>query len=609
MDSTIGNYCIKNLINKKNVESGLALVFLFTAWVDFSQAKTYHHSYASNGSVTLTTPEPHNALEHNNRGYELGSKGLWPQAIKEHEEALSEDPYNKQFRTNLSAARLHYGDVLMNKHDYYGAMNQYREALYVDPTNLPADQNLDLCIKKLGKDPDNVKVRENMADEADISNNYPVAIVEYRKCVKMVDNGPMRLRLGKVLLKQDKVEEGYLELRSALTKDWNMSDKKEVKELAECHYLMGNILKEHAKLALNSNQQDTSLKRLLNASIEFRRACTLVPNYSDAIRGLLDVARQALSIKPSFNNHLLLGGAYLLSGDFEHSRLEYSQCWKLEPNNPDLAKARRVYYLCVVKSPLASPQILSGTLEKVQASLRQNPNDAELIYIFGRGKEALGDKSSALKAYQIAYKINPYVNPDLVSGLKRLGDNVDPARGNSDSSLNNAGSGLGGKPQSTDSAVNSGNNNSVQSTQDLAQVETKIRSNDFVNAKTQLNSILEKNPTNGKAWYLLGLCNEKQGNLDEAASAYRTASNFKEPNADSSLKQLDIVRIKPLLDQVEAAKKQGNWIEVSSTLREAIILAPNMPMLHEKLAEALTQLGDTQEAAKEKSKALKLEKK
>ncbi len=608
------------LISKKNQNAyqfttvHLFSVIFLIANLNNGQAK---RSYTpANNTTYLTSPEPHNPLEHNNRGVELGSKGLWAQAIKEHEEALSGDPFNKQFRTNLSAARLHYGDILLGKHDYYGAMNQYREALYVDPTNLPADQNLDLCIKKMGKDPDSVKNRENMADEADISNNYPIAIVEYRKCVKMVDTGPMRLHLGKVLLKQDKIEEGYLELRSALTKDWNMTDKKEVKELAECHYLLGNILKEHAKIAANSGQQSVNLQRLLNSSIEFRRACTLVPNYSDAIRGLLEVARQAVSIKPSFNNHLLLGGAYLLSGDFEHARLEYSECWKLEPNNPDVAKARRVYYIAVVKSPLASPQILSTTIEKVSASLQQNPRDAELLYIYGRGKEALSDRNNALRAYQTAYQINPYANGDLIPALKRLGENInttDNSNGHTDNNSNTI------TNQNMASANNNNNNskpnnsqnstNNVESMQELAQVESKIRSNDFANAKTQLTNLLEKNPTNGKAWYLLGLCNEKQGLLDEAASAYRSAANFKEPNAESSLKQLDICRVKPLLDQAETAKQQGNWIEVSSTLREAIILAPSMPLLHEKLAEALNNLGDTKEANVESAKAKKLEKK
>ena len=83
----------------------------------------------------MTTPNPTNPLEHNNRAVELGSKGLWADAIREHEIALEGDPYNEQFKTNLSGACLRYGDMLASKKKYYEAMVQYRKALFADPAN------------------------------------------------------------------------------------------------------------------------------------------------------------------------------------------------------------------------------------------------------------------------------------------------------------------------------------------------------------------------------------------------------------------------------------------------------------------------------------------
>lgn len=50
------------------------------------------------GGVMLQTPEPNTPIEHNNRAVELGSKGLWPQAIKEHELALASDRSNPETR-------------------------------------------------------------------------------------------------------------------------------------------------------------------------------------------------------------------------------------------------------------------------------------------------------------------------------------------------------------------------------------------------------------------------------------------------------------------------------------------------------------------------------
>jgi len=97
----------------------------------------------------LKTPEPKTALEHNNRGVEFGSKGLWEKAIVEHHLALLEDPTNKFFRINLSSAHLQYGDLLLKQDKVLNAMAQFHEALYVDPNNKTAAIKL--------KDLDNLK--------------------------------------------------------------------------------------------------------------------------------------------------------------------------------------------------------------------------------------------------------------------------------------------------------------------------------------------------------------------------------------------------------------------------------------------------------------------
>ena len=59
-----------------------------------------------------------------------------------------------------------------------------------------------------------------LADDAEIAGNYPVAIVEFRVACKMVDSGPNRARLGKVLIKIGKAVDGFAELRDSLRKDW-----------------------------------------------------------------------------------------------------------------------------------------------------------------------------------------------------------------------------------------------------------------------------------------------------------------------------------------------------------------------------------------------------
>src|SRR5262249_47347845 len=151
--------------------------------------------------------------------------------------------------------------------------------------------------------------------------NYVEAITEYRKYAHMEDSGPAHAALAKVLMKQGssvpaRLVEGYSEMKVAFTKDWK---KEEQRELAACHALMGDTLKELAFKARDDGRTETAMKRMLNASIEYRRAAVLNPGNGDAYRGLIEVAREAVAINPrSFDNHMMLAGAYQLAGDYEH---------------------------------------------------------------------------------------------------------------------------------------------------------------------------------------------------------------------------------------------------------------------------------------------------
>ena len=340
-----------------------------------NKSKSKQSSHTSS-SVTLKSPEPKTPIEHNNRGVELGMKGLWEAAIHEQELALNADPENHQFRINLSSAQMLYARQLAGRGKGYEAMTHYREALYVDPTNLDADKELDGLIEHTLHKND-LNTRMHLADDADIAGQYPTAIVEYRKCVRMSDTGSIRARLGRVLLKQGKVVDGYSELKTAVAKPWADSEKN---DLADCHRQLGEILKEFAIKARDRGDMVTALKRLNNAGIEYRRAVTLNQSNSDAIGGLVEVAREAAAMRPSFDNHLMLAGAYQLAGDYDRAKMEYEACWKLDHNSPTLSAARRSFHLAVVSHP-RSPVILAATVQKLEDSLK-TPLMTQSCFIF-----------------------------------------------------------------------------------------------------------------------------------------------------------------------------------------------------------------------------------
>lgn len=576
------------------------------------------------GSVMLSTPNPTNPLEWNNRAVELGNKGLWADAIKHHEEAIRQlNPFTYEydnFKQNLSGACLRFGDKLMGQKKYYEASVQYRKALYADPNNDQADRQLDMCLKALGKDPDNPAVRRNIGETAETEGRYGTAIVEYRKVVRMKDDGPSHYDLARALRKEGGVKDvdALQELKIAITKSW--SDKV---ELAKCHTTLGDLLWEYAKIARDKGSRDVALKRLNNAAISYRRAVTLNPSLADAIQGLKEVARESVAISPSFDNHLMLAGAYQLSGDFPHAKLEFEACWKANPNHPSLAKARRSYHMAVVTSAMSTPAELMQARQKAEDSLKQNNEDPEMLFIYGKALERTGDTARAVQAYKAAYQRNPYVHPDLGPTLNRLtGQPIASADPNKPAPpvMANAGAqaatgaapGAAGAPGGTQAPAGGTAAGApaapVKDPTRFAKAQSLMRSGDLEGAQKELDDLTMKDPRDGKAWYMLGTLLQKKDDLDGASACYRQAFNLGDKEAKGAMRLVDTQRVQDL--KKEAEKKQGekNWVAAASSWREAATLAPYLSFVHRNLAVCLKEMGDAPGAEKEQKKADELDK-
>ncbi len=525
--------------------------------------------------------------------------------IREHEIALEGDQYNEQFKTNLSGACLRYGDMLASKKKYYEAMIQYRKALWADPANAVADRNLDECLKASGKNGDDPGVRHQIAETAETEGRFRTAQVEYRKVCRMTDDGSSHADLARSLVKDGQDVAGFEELKIAINKPW-----KDKIEQAKCHSMLGDMLWRYAKVARDRGDRQAGLKRLQNAAVSYRRAVTLNPLYSDAIQGLKEVAREAVSISGSFDNHLMLAGAYQLSGDFEHAKMEFEECWKKSPNSPALAKARRSYYLAVVMNPATPPAVLSGVLAKAEDVLRQNNQDPEMLFIYGRGKEQQNEKATALKAYQAAASINPHVHPDLLQGISRLGGGPAPV-----AAVAGAPGALGAKPSAaTGGAAAAAPAAPVVPAEPIldprrfSAAEGKMASGDSDGAKKELDALIEKNQKDAHAWFMLGRVAEKKGNLDDASASYRMAFNLKDPEAKDAMRQVDLSRIQSLKMKQKSKRASGNLIAAASNWKDAATIAPMLPLPQRKLSEILQKLGDSKEAERALKKLKDLDK-
>jgi len=564
------------------------------------------------GGVYLNTPNPTNPLEHNNRAVELGSKQLWQQALEEHKLALEGDPENITFRRNLSAGELRYADSLRAAKNLPAAITHYRRALFADPNNAPADSNLDYCLNALGKNPSDPSYRLSLAKGAEgAPDHFEDAVVEFRKAAKLSDTGINHFYLGQCLMRGGKVVEGYDEMIVALRKDWP-KDKENTEALSDCHTVLGDTLKDFAYKAKGYQDKSVFTRRLNNAASEYRRAVTVNPSNSNAIRGLRDVGIEAVAINPSFRNQMLLGGAYLLQGDFDHAKLCYEKAWRAEPTNPDLAKARIAYHQAVVESALATPMRVAETVQKVDDLIKLNPNDAQLWYILARGRDRQGEKAGAVEAAQKAIALNKFVNPLLVPFYNNLtGQGPEPAAGTAASATAGA---LGAPPGATGPAAATAAASSakakptVDNSAAYGKIESLIKENKLDEAIKEADTLAGASPSDGKVWLLEGTALEKQGKLDDAATCYRQAAGLKEAGAADALRQINTSRVQPLLNDAEKLITEKNNAGALAILKEAIILAPNLPSLHRKAAQVLKAMSDEGEAAKENKKADDLEK-
>lgn len=602
--------------------SSLTCLALLPVSAEAATKKHHHHSGgggsgggASNGAIMLQTPNPVSPLDHNNRGVELGSKGHWPDAIREHEIALSMQPGNKEFRTNLSAAQLRYGNLLFSKGDTYGAMKQFRGALFVDPDNLPADEGLDECYRKLARDPYNINYRRQVATDMEVSGHFEDAIVEYRKIIKMEDSGKSHADLGYVFLKADKVVDGYQELRNAVQKNWTTSKEDRI-ALAAVHLKLADILKDFAYKARDRGAGTLGMRRLLNAAQEYRRAVTLNKDNADAVQGLIECSREACALRPTFDNYLMLGGAYLLAGDFAHAKIAYEMCYKIDRTRTELGPARIAFHQEVARSPLASEELVADSITKVTKFLDSDPDNATWLYILGRLKQHQGDNNGAMEAYRRAEKINHLVDPDLEQQIRVLGGQSqaptfasNPSSGGAGTASSGGGTASGAP---TTAAAPAPSQLNLRNMETYTKAESML-SSDPDGALTVVNEALARTPDDGHLYLLKGNAMRKKGeqdksSLDEAAAFLRQARAFKDPDADDALRQVNLLRVQDNLSRADEYLQQKNYVKASDELSDAIIKAPELSTLHRKLAEVYRQMGDAKGAEKETQRANDLDK-
>jgi tetratricopeptide (TPR) repeat protein len=346
-------------------------------------------------SAMLTALINEGITYHNNRNYLL--------AIKSFKTALDMDPNNEQILKNLSIAHNNYGKYLAERTDGTGAIREFREALYYDPDNLTARTNLDFKLKSQGKNPEDIKQRIQQAQEERRQENFFAAIGELQEANRIQPSVDAYLEIGEIYHvlalksfgKQRYVNEALIALETA-----HKLAPEEVKPLIR----LGDIYVARNEISKAVDYYEEAIRK--------------DPSSKDAQSALVNGWLAAIRVAPQVaNNHVGLGTAYQLQGDFIQAERSFRRALQLDPNNQlasrglDSLKTDRINNQVSLFLDRAVAFQKSGNYDEslvyYMQALNLEPVNPDIHYDIGTAFQSKNDLPRAKKAYARALELKP----------------------------------------------------------------------------------------------------------------------------------------------------------------------------------------------------------
>lgn len=143
-----------------------------------------------------TTKTPTEVIRLNNEGVKALNSGNYALGISKFKEALQIKPSYRLARHNLAITHNNLGMSIHTRPEE--AVNEFRESLYLYPSNETTQGNLDVIIKMLGKDPLDYITRRQFGDEQRLAKNYHAAVAEYVISLRLKDDPETQRKLSEV---------------------------------------------------------------------------------------------------------------------------------------------------------------------------------------------------------------------------------------------------------------------------------------------------------------------------------------------------------------------------------------------------------------------------
>lgn len=291
---------------------------------------------------------------------------------------------NEDYRSNLAlwrdtAAKLpsnvrayvNVGFSLFQADRLPEAVEEYGQALRIDPDSADAHNNLGIALFALGRAPEGLKhfqrslqlkphwapMHFNFAGALARSGQLEDAITQYREALRITPDYPeARYSLGGVLLLLGRIPEAISEYEETLRID---------PDYAEAHYNLGNALARSGKLT--------------DAMVQYQEALRLNPDNAEAC--------------------LNLGAALWKLGRSEEAIKQYQQALRIQPN------------YAAAHNNLANALVRTGKVEEAighyRRALQIAPDSFETHYNLGVALERAGQVPEAIGHYEQALKLRP----------------------------------------------------------------------------------------------------------------------------------------------------------------------------------------------------------
>jgi tetratricopeptide (TPR) repeat protein len=149
----------------------------------------------------------------NNTAARLINERQFEEAIKTLNDVILANPDYAQARENLTIAHNNWG-LELAKRSPSEAATQFRQAIYLDPSQGASRRNLDAMIRETGKNPKEADDRLAMAMECQSAGDFNGAFIEASEAARLKNTPAVRAALKKALLSLDARESREARLRS-----------------------------------------------------------------------------------------------------------------------------------------------------------------------------------------------------------------------------------------------------------------------------------------------------------------------------------------------------------------------------------------------------------